>query len=85
MAQPISQTPPLLTHRCSYGELGLHNEAIKAYEQAIRIKTDFAEAHYNLGEAYLKLKERRMSIEQYKILKNIDSELANKLFDLIHE
>jgi predicted TPR repeat methyltransferase len=69
----------------SYGELSRHNEAIKAYEQAIRIKPDFAEAHYNLGEAHLKLKKRRMSIEQYKILKNLDSELANKLSNLIYK
>jgi len=75
----------LLNLGFSNGELGRHKEAIKAYEQAIRIKPDFAEAHYNLGEAYFKLKKRRMSIEQYKILKNLDSELANNLSNLIYK
>ena len=69
----------------SYGELGHRNEAIEAYKQAIRIKPDFVEAHYNLGEAYLKAKKKAMSIEQYRVLKNLDSELANKLFDLIYK
>jgi len=75
----------LLNLGFSNGELGRHKEAIKAYEQAIRIKPDFAEAHYNLGEAYFKLKKRRMSTEQYQILKNLDSELANKLSNLIYK
>lgn len=69
----------------SYGELSRHKEAIEAYKQAIRIKPDFAQAHYNLGEVYLKTKKERMSIEQYRILENLNSELANKLFDLIHQ
>jgi len=74
-----------LTLGFSYGELGRHKEAIKAYKQAIRIKPDFAEAHYNLGEAYLKTNKRRMSIKQHKILKDLDSELADKLSGLIYK
>ncbi|MDD1776373.1 MAG: tetratricopeptide repeat protein [Candidatus Methanomethylicus sp.] len=68
----------------SYGELGRQKEAIEAYKEAIRIKPDFAQAHYNLGEIYLKTKRRNMSIEQYRILENLNSELADELFELIH-
>jgi S1-C subfamily serine protease len=75
----------LLNLGYSYGELSRDKEAIKAYEQAIRIKPDFAEAHYNLGEAYLKAKKKKKAIEQCEILKNLDSELANKLFNLIYK
>ena len=69
----------------SYGELNRYKEAIEVCKEAIRIKPDFAEAHYNLGEAYLKAKRKKKAIEQYEILKNLDSELANKLFNLISE
>jgi S1-C subfamily serine protease len=69
----------------SYGELNRYKEAIKVYKEAIRIKSDFIEAHYNLGEAYLKSKKKKKAIEQYEILKNLDSELANKLFNLIYK
>ena len=75
----------LLNLGYSYGELSRDKEAIKAYEQAIRIKPNFAEAHYNLGEAYLKTKKKKKAIEQYEILKNLYSELANKLFNLIYK
>ena len=75
----------LLNLGFSYGELGRHQDAIKAYNQAIRIKPDFAEAHYNLGKAYLKAKKKKMSIEQYRILKSLDSGLANELSNLIYK
>lgn len=73
----------LLNLGFSYSALGRYKEAIRAYNQAIRIKPDFVEAHYNLGEAYLKAKKKRMCIEQYEILKNLDSEYAAKLSNLI--
>ena len=69
----------------SYSELNRNKEAIKVYKEVIRIKPDFIEAHYNLGEAYLKAKKKKKAIEQYEILKNLDSELANKLSNLIYK
>lgn len=35
-----------------YGKAGLHREEIEAYKQAIRIKPDFADAHFLLGGTY---------------------------------
>jgi lipoprotein NlpI len=68
-----------------YRLLGHYTEAIEAFKQAIRIKPDFAEAHGNLGAAYLVLGDRDSALEQCKILKEINRELSNRLFNLINE
>ncbi len=46
---------------------------------------DFALAHYNLGYTYVLSNDRDSALEQYKILKTLDSEQANDLFDYINE
>ena len=61
----------------------MYKEARDSYKQAIRIKPDNAKAHYNLGYTYVLLNDKASALEQYKILKNLDSELANKLFNMI--
>ena len=38
-----------------------------------------------LSIAYLMLNDRGSALEQYKILKNLDTELANKLFNKIYK
>lgn len=48
-----------------YGN-GKYKEAIESYKQTIRIKPDYAEAHYNLGIAYDELKNYPKAIESYK-------------------
>jgi len=68
-----------------YEEAGLHREAIEAYKQAIRIKPDYAEAHVILGVIYLSLGDRSSALGEYKILKDIDTEQANKLFNMIYK
>jgi tetratricopeptide (TPR) repeat protein len=68
----------------AYGDLGKYAEAMESFKQAIRIKLDFAGAHYNLGVAYLILGRKSDALEEYKILKELDKEKANKLFDLIY-
>ena len=59
--------------------------AIKVYKQTIRIKPDDAEAHNNLGVAYFVTGDKGSALEEYKILKTLDAELANKLFNLIYK
>ncbi len=66
-----------------YSNLDRHQEAMEAYRQAIKIKPDYAEPHYNLGLAWLHLNNRNSAAEEYKILENLNTELANKLLNLI--
>jgi len=68
-----------------YSQLGRYQEAIGAYKQAIRIKPDDAEAHYNLGLNYLRTGDNGSALEEYKILKTLDVEKADKLFNLIYK
>ena len=67
----------------AYGNLGRYQEAVDAFIQAIRLKPDFTEAHYSLGLTYLLLDDKGWAMEEYKILKDLNQERANNLFDLI--
>ena len=58
---------------------------IETYKQEVEKNPDDAEAHYNLGVAYVLSNDRNSALEQYKILKELDTELANELFDEINE
>jgi tetratricopeptide (TPR) repeat protein len=69
----------------TYGKLGMYKEAIEACKQAIRIKPDCAEAHLNLGVIYLILNDRGSALDEYKILKDLDLQLANELFNRIYK
>ena len=77
----------------AYGESIKWKKAIKSYKQAVRINPDYAEAHYYLGVAYIDLNDeeelneklRDSALEQYEILKSLDPERANELFDKIYE
>ncbi|MFZ3137817.1 MAG: tetratricopeptide repeat protein [Thermodesulfovibrionales bacterium] len=69
----------------NYHKLEMYKEAIEAYKQSIRINPDDAGAHYILGLAYLILNDSGSALEQYKILKSLEPELANKLFNLIYK
>ena len=70
----------------AYGESSKWKEEIEAYKQAIKIDPDYADAHYNLGIAYaLLINDRGSALEQYKILKSLDSEKANELFNMINK
>jgi tetratricopeptide (TPR) repeat protein len=68
-----------------YGQLRRYGEAIEALKQAIRIKPDFPEAHYSLGVTYCIIGDKGSALDQYKILKNLDNDLANRLFNLIYK
>ena len=68
-----------------YADLGMYKEAIEAFRQAIRINPDFSEAHCCLGLVYVSLNDKGSALEQYKILKSLDSERANELFKFINK
>ena len=69
----------------AYLKSGMNKEAINACIQAVRINPDSADAHYNLGLTYAFLNERGSALEQYKILKSLNTDLANKLFNFIYK
>lgn len=69
----------------AYGKSGMHKEAIEPFKQAIRINPDDKEAHLCLGCTYVSLNNRGAALEEYKILKGIDTERANELFNVIYE
>ena len=69
----------------SYYQLGQYDDAMGAYKQAIRLKPDSIEAHLDLGMAYLKVGDKGSALEEFKILKKLDQESANRLFNLIYE
>ena len=54
-------------------------EAAKNYRQAVRIKPEDPELHYELGVTSLLLKDRHTAREEYRILKDLDVRLANEL------
>jgi len=65
--------------------MGRYDEAVESYKRAIQIKPGLAEAHLNLGMTYLRIGDRGSALEEYKILKGLDKDMANKLFNLIYE
>jgi tetratricopeptide (TPR) repeat protein len=67
----------------AYNNLGLYKDAIEAYKQAIRIDPDFANPHFGLGYSYVLIGDKSSALNEYKILKELDIDLANKLFDYI--
>jgi protein O-mannosyl-transferase len=50
----------------AYNSVGRYQDAIEAYKQAIKLKPDYAEAHYNYGVACGALGRYQDAIEAYK-------------------
>ena len=68
---------------CSIGtalmEQGKPKEAIDYYSQALRIKPDFAQARFSLGSAYWMIGDRGSALEELRILKMNNPDLASAL------
>jgi len=64
--------------------LGHADLEIEAYKRAIRIDPGFASAHYNLGAALLQSGDKAAALNEYRILKDLDKQSANQLFDQIY-
>ena len=63
----------------AYGRLSLYKDAIEAYKQAIRIDPDHVYSHYGLGLASFLIGDESSALNEYKILKDLDINLANQL------
>ena len=68
----------------AYNSLSLYKDAIEAFKQAIRIEPDHTNAHFSLGFSYFKTGDKSSALDEYKILKGLDIDKANKLFDVIY-
>lgn len=68
----------------AYLKLNRLEESIEAFKQATRLKPDFGTAYYNMALGYLAMGDKDSAMIQYNILKAIDADLAEKLFNLIN-
>ncbi|HBR57114.1 MAG TPA: hypothetical protein DEA22_06555 [Blastocatellia bacterium] len=68
----------------SYLELGKSEESLTAFTSAIGYDPDFGKARYNLGRAYIKMGTPEMAQVQYEILRNSQSEWADRLLVLLN-
>jgi hypothetical protein len=68
----------------TYMSLNFYKDSIEAYTQAIRIEPDNAKSHFGLGLSYVNFGDKNSALNEYKILKELDINLANALFDLIY-
>ena len=57
---------------------------MEAFKQAIRVNPDFAPAHYAIGQVYLNQGDKVAALDQYKILKKLNIDFANQLFEEIY-
>jgi len=54
-------------------------DALTEFNKAVQLLPEYAEAHYNLGVAYLQLDKKGKARKQQQILENLNPELAAKL------
>lgn len=67
----------------AYLRLDQDPQAIKAFQQAIKVRPDFPQARYNLGLAYIATNNRRGAQDEYNALRRIDPTRAAKLLSLM--
>jgi len=63
---------------------GSYSKALDSFKKATEIEPKNPIAHYNLGVAYYLNGERNAALQEYAILKELDSERAKSLLDLIY-
>ena len=68
--------------RAYYGS-GSYRQAVKAFGTAVRLKPDFASAHYGLGLSYLEVADKRSAEKQEQVLRKLNSRLADRLAGML--
>lgn len=69
----------------AYLQLKKYDEAIPPLQKTIELKPDYTLAHYNVGLAYYAVGDRYSADEEYKTLKSLDPDLAEKLRKIIQK
>jgi tetratricopeptide (TPR) repeat protein len=65
-----------------YGNLDRHQDAAAAYEDAIRLNPNHAEAHYNLGITYSKLGQYPQAVQAFNQAVILKPDFAQAHFNL---
>ncbi len=68
-----------------YRNAGRTEDARKALTEALRADPKHGAAHYHLGRLYLEQGNKGAALEEYKVLKDLDPQRANLLFDLVYK
>ena len=68
--------------RAYYGT-GSYRQAVKAFETAVRLKPDFASAHFGLGLSYLEVGDKRSAEKEEQVLRKLKSRLADRLSGML--
>ena len=58
--------------------------AVKAFQQAIKVRPDFPQARYNLGVAYFAAGNRKGAMDEYNALRRLDPDRAARLLKVIN-
>jgi len=68
--------------RAYYGT-GSYRQAVKAFETAVRLKPDFASAHYGLGLSYMEVGDKRAAEKEERALRKLNSRMADRLAGML--
>ena len=69
----------------TYNILGFNDKAMMALKKAVLINPQFAQARHALALCYLRNGDRASALEEYKILRGLDPDLADQLILLINK
>lgn len=67
----------------AYTVLGRNNDALEVCRKAVKFKPEYGQAHYALALIYLKLDDQASALEEWRVLKELDSSLADEVIGLI--
>ncbi|OLE54761.1 MAG: hypothetical protein AUG51_06545 [Acidobacteria bacterium 13_1_20CM_3_53_8] len=69
----------------AYYSLNLYGDAAAEYKQATRLNPKSADAHFRLGWMNYVLGKKHAATEEYETLKQLDPQMAQKLYRIINE
>jgi tetratricopeptide (TPR) repeat protein len=63
----------------AYGKLGRNREEIAVLKKALQLRPSYVTARYNLGIANLRVRDWKAALQQYELLKDLESGTAEAL------
>ncbi len=67
-----------------YYRLRKYRDAVESVRNALRLRSDDVEGQFFLGNLYVLTKNRKLALEQLNVLKTLNRELANRLYQSIY-